>query len=160
MDSVFGIGFAELVLILLIAGIVMGPQRIRHAARWLGLMTVKLQRISREFSRQLNEELDSLDTGDELRGAMQDVKELRRQVDELKRDLRNSTMSSVSAGRAAVHDSRETLRSILPPDLVSKNPETTLAPEKPPQLPGENRGGVPTPPLAIPKPVDVADDPE
>jgi Tat protein translocase TatB subunit len=157
MDSVFGIGFPELVLILLIAGIVMGPQRIRQTARWLGLMTVRLQRISREFTRQLNAELDSLDTGDELRGAAQDVQELRRQVDELKQELRNSALGGINAGRTAVNDSREALRTILPPDLVSQDIRTGSQPS-----PGnpESAEAPSVTPHPIPRPIAIPDDPE
>jgi Sec-independent protein translocase protein TatA len=72
MDSIFGIGLPELMVILLLAGLFMGPHRIRRVARTLGYWTAQLQTISRQFARQLNTELDSLDSG-EMKGALQDV---------------------------------------------------------------------------------------
>ncbi len=156
MDSFFGIGFPELVLILLLAGIVMGPHRIRQVARWLGLMTAKLQNISRTFTRQLNAELDSMDGAEELRGAMQDVKELRRQVSELRQELMAGTTGSLNAGRTAVRETQESLKSILPPDLTASE-----APKKVQETssPTDN-GGVSAPLPQIPNPIEVPDDPE
>ncbi len=49
MDSFFGIGLPEFVLILVIAGMVMGPERIVRMARSLGVVTARLQNISRSF---------------------------------------------------------------------------------------------------------------
>lgn len=155
MDSFFGIGLPELVLILLLAGIVMGPQRIRQAARWLGRMTAKLQAISRTFTRQLNAELDSMDGGEDLRGAMQDVQELRRQVYELQQELRAGMSKGDEVARTAVSHSRESLQSILPPDLVSKKDTDNLAPAH-----NQKANTPPGMPLTIPKPIDVADDSE
>ena len=63
MDSVFGIGLPEFILIMLIAGIVMGPERIARTARWLGKTTAQLQAISRGFVRQLTAEIDGADDG-------------------------------------------------------------------------------------------------
>jgi Sec-independent protein translocase protein TatA len=102
MDSFFGISLAELVVILILAGLLMGPQHIRRVARTLGRVTSQLQSISREFTRQLNAELDSLDTG-EVKGAMQDMQDLQRQVQELRREL--SAMPRTLAG-----ETRDTLQ--------------------------------------------------
>ncbi|MFN2223211.1 MAG: twin-arginine translocase TatA/TatE family subunit, partial [Candidatus Promineifilaceae bacterium] len=84
MDSIFGIGVPELVIILLLAGLVMGPQRIRQIAYTLGRITAQLQKVSREFTRQLNAELDSLEDGS-IRDTMDDVKQLQKEVAELRR---------------------------------------------------------------------------
>lgn len=156
MDSFFGIGLPELIFILLLASIVMGPQRIRQVARWLGMMTVKLQRISRTFQRQLNAELDAMDGSEDFRGAMQDVKELQRQVNELKQELRASTKGGLDAGRTAVAETRQSMQSILPPDLVSPKTPDNGQPDSdhPPKT------DLPPATSAIPKPVEVPDDPD
>ena len=65
MDSVFGIGLPELILLVVLAGMVMGPERIVRYARLLGAMTARLQSVSRAFLRQLSAELDSVDSGGE-----------------------------------------------------------------------------------------------
>ena len=153
MDNVFGIGFPELVVILLLAGIVMGPQRIRQVARWLGQMTVKLQKISRTFTRQLNAELDSMDGGDGPRGAMQDVQELRRQVDELRRDLLTGGNDVIGVGKTAVSEAKQSLQSIRPPDLAARPPQNNDRPKT---------AVNPTPlaPDKLPNLIEIPDDPE
>ena len=51
----------EFVVILLLAGIVLGPERIRDVARWLGKTTAQLRAVSRGFMQQLSAELDAVD---------------------------------------------------------------------------------------------------
>ncbi len=87
MDSFFGIGAPELILILVIAGMVMGPERIGRTARWLGRTSSQLQNISRSFIRQLNTELDLDGESNEIKGAWNDMQDMRRQIDELKGEL-------------------------------------------------------------------------
>ncbi len=86
MDSFFGIGLPELVLVLILAGIVLGPHRIRKVAHSIGKVTAQLQVVSRQFMRQLNAELDSLEDGT-VRDAMQDVRELQKEVAALRQEL-------------------------------------------------------------------------
>ena len=87
MDTgILNIGFGELIFILILAGLVMGPTRIRDVARWLGKATAQLQGISRQFRNQLNNELDAAERED-LKGALDDIKDLRRQVVELRREI-------------------------------------------------------------------------
>lgn len=109
MDSVFGIGLPELVLILMLAGLVMGPHRIRQVARTLGRWTAQLQTISRQFARQLNSELDSLDSG-EMKGALQDVRDLQREVEALRNELGQTSRSVVQEGENAVKDAEEAVK--------------------------------------------------
>jgi Sec-independent protein translocase protein TatA len=61
MDNIFGIGLPEFILILVIAGMVMGPERIVRAARSFGRLAARMQSVSRSFIRQLNAELESVD---------------------------------------------------------------------------------------------------
>jgi Sec-independent protein translocase protein TatA len=157
MDNIFGIGMPELIVILLIAGIVMGPERIGQAARWLGKTTAQLQTISRSFVRQLNNELDGLDDGGALRDAMQEVKTLRDELQTLRRDFISTTNSVTQIDKAIMDDVQN---SILPPNLKPVN--------------GENKGGgntavpsqttpLPTPstsPSGLPSLVNIHDDPE
>ena len=98
MDSFFGIGAPELVLILILAGIVMGPERIGQVARWLGKTTAQLQAISRQFVRQINAELTAADQGEELKGAMDDIKALQRQVRQLRDELKTTAMKPFEEG--------------------------------------------------------------
>lgn len=87
MDNIFGIGLPELVLILVIAGMVMGPERIVRTARSLGALTARLQTISRTFVRQLNAELDTVDETGQIKSTVEELDQLRRQVADLKKEV-------------------------------------------------------------------------
>ncbi|MCA9971218.1 MAG: hypothetical protein KC425_13425 [Anaerolineales bacterium] len=171
MDSLFGIGLPELIVILILAGIVMGPERIRHVARWLGVMTVKLQTISRTFMRQLNSELDSMEGGEELRGAMQDVQELRRQVEDLRRELISTGRPVVDETRRAVRDSELAVSQSIAPPGLGKQGATAASGEArvsrqsaangdEPSAQSVAETAVPPTPAELPRLLDVPDDPE
>lgn len=117
MDNVFGIGLPELILILVIAGMVMGPERIARTARSLGSLTARLQTISRSFLRQLNAELDSVDESGQLKSTVEELDQLRRQVTELRNEVFTLASGATLDGRKAIHTlKREVENSILPPD--------------------------------------------
>ncbi|MCO5178498.1 MAG: hypothetical protein M9896_00445 [Candidatus Promineofilum sp.] len=116
MDSVFGIGLPEFVLIIVIAGMVMGPERILKTARTLGVMTARLQTISRSFLRQLNSELDAIDETGQIKETVEELELLRRQVAELRNDvftLATGTVAEVEKAKREI--SHEIEHSILPP---------------------------------------------
>jgi Sec-independent protein translocase protein TatA len=152
MDSFFGIGGPELLFILILAGIVLGPHRIRDVARWLGKTTAQLQAISRGFTAQLNKELDTIDESGDLKGALQEMQDLRRQVAELRQEITKGVSEPVTEARALLNESKEALdQSILPPALQAAQEEKALSAAN-----GEGQ----RPPLKLPKPVKVTDDPE
>ncbi len=128
--NLFNIGFGELLFIMVLAGLVLGPQRIRQIARLLGEWTAKLQNISRQFRNQLNSELDAADRED-LKGAMDDIKDLRRQVQELRRELVSSPNSLYKEGERAFNGTGQVA-------------ENNIAP----------------PPATLPSLLDIDDDPE
>lgn len=109
MDSFFGIGLPELLVILTLAGLIMGPHRIRQVARTLGRITAQLQRVSKEFARQLNAELDAVDSGD-VKGALSDVRDLQREVEALRRELAEVPRSLRQEGEAIAQEGEELLQ--------------------------------------------------
>ena len=148
MDSFFGIGAPELILILVIAGMVMGPERIGRTARWLGRMTSQLQSISRGFVRQLNAELD-VDGTDEIKGAWNEMQDLRRQLNDLRGELTSVTNNALNDGKKPLVDmKKEVERTIAPPSLMAPAPDGAAADDTPPE------------PLELPKRIKVDDDPE
>lgn len=148
MDSFFGIGAPELFLIMILAGIVMGPQRIRQTALWLGKATAQLQAISRGFMRQINAELDSIDHDGELKSAMAEVSELRRQVNSMRSELTSAALGPIKEGQKAVQEGQALLQhSIKPPHFGDE-------PEDGPEAAVEDTGA------ELPRPLDIADDPE
>jgi Sec-independent protein translocase protein TatA len=161
MDSFFGIGAPELILILVIAGMVMGPERIGRTARWLGRTSSQLQNISRSFIRQLNAELDLDGDSSEIKGAWNDMQDMRRQIEELKGELMSVSKSAVNEGTGALKETRREIeRTIAPPSLLPKVPETseTGSDFEPKETPN---GEVPSPEtVKLPNRIDVPDDPE
>ena len=61
MDSFFGIGMFELIMIAVIALLVMGPERLPGAMREIAKYMRQLRNISDEFQSQFSEELKLLD---------------------------------------------------------------------------------------------------
>ncbi len=148
MDSFFGIGAPELILILFLAGIVLGPQRIRQVAYWLGKTTAQLQAIARGFSRQLNAELDAVDGSGELRDTMKEMQDLRRQMADLRREVTSIASVPFEESRRAVQDSQKLIEnSIRPPQMSKEKPAEETA------VPRQTE-------ISLPKPIDVADDPD
>jgi Tat protein translocase TatB subunit len=57
----FGIGFPELVMILAVALVVLGPQRLPEVARMLGRAYAQLRRASEEFQHTIRQDLAALE---------------------------------------------------------------------------------------------------
>lgn len=162
MDSFFGIGFPELMLILIVAGVVMGPERIGQAARWLGRTTAQLQKISRGFMRQLNQELDSSGDGEAIKETMQELQQLRKELTALRGEVTQTTQDATRTGQKAIEDIQN---SIKPPNIIPPSPPA------PPQnedaskreAGGDNGKNGAAESMAVPKlptPLDIPDDPE
>lgn len=184
MDNVFGIGLPEVVLILVIAGMVMGPERIARAARSLGLLTARLQSVSRSFFRQLNAELDSVDEGGELKSTVEELNLLRRQVADLRNEVFSITTGAATEGKRAISEIKEEAeRTIMPPKPLSASRRLKPTPRddapppddapvhRPPSLfggdaaantPDRTANGAPAvnPLTTLPKRIDVPDDPD
>ncbi len=56
--NILGMGSLELLVVLLLAFIVLGPERMVHAARMLGKLTRELRRMSNEVKEMVREEVD------------------------------------------------------------------------------------------------------
>ncbi len=140
MDSIFGIGAPELIVILLMAGIVMGPQRMYQIARWLGRITAQLQTISRQFARQLATELENVDPKGDLKQARDEVQDLRKQISDLRHELTSVASQTANETQNSIGNLRQLTQ-----------PGATARPAATPQ------NGSPAP---LPKPVDITDDPE
>jgi len=61
MDGIFGIGGSELVVILLLAGIILGPERLARSAREIGKFVKNVKDYFSTLSGELKAELDVLD---------------------------------------------------------------------------------------------------
>ncbi len=155
MDSIFGIGAPELLVILLLAGILMGPQRIRQVAFWLGKVTAQMQMIARGFSRQLSAELEAADRGSDLRDTLQEVQDLRRQLADLKREVSAGITQPMNEGRKAYEESRTAVENSIRPPHIEDRPRTVSP--MPVTTPVTAVNGAPP---SLPQPLNVEDDPE
>ena len=62
----FGIGLPELVVILAVALIVLGPQRLPEVARMLGRAYAQLRRASEEFQNTIRQDLAALERQEDV----------------------------------------------------------------------------------------------
>lgn len=151
----FGIGLPELVTILIIAGLVMGPARIAKVARQLGQWTAQLQNISRGFMQQLSSELDAAETAD-LKEAMQELRDLREELTSLRSEMSNTAKDTTKQLQEVAGDME---RSIRPPNMdkpkTAENGQANGTPK--PTTPAPN---VPQPPEKLPNILEVDDDPD
>lgn len=151
MDSIFGIGIPELIIILLLAGLIMGPQRIRQVAYTMGRITAQLQRVSREFTRQLNAELDSLEDGS-IRDTMKDVRQLQKEVEELRRELANAPKALQDAGQKVKQETEQALQNEVADQTVDEKVESAPSDSSPPD--SSPTSAAPQ----LPRPIDVPGD--
>lgn len=172
MDSFFGIGLPELLIILIIAGLIMGPQRIRKVAYTLGRVTAQLQAVSRQFARQLNAELDSLDD-ESIRGAMQDMRDLQKEVESLRQELSQVPKSLRGEGERVVKEAEDAFQPVSADNGKESEADSARSssaqtesnqPESP--TPEQPSSGSPqteqesTEKPSLPKAIDVPGDPE
>lgn len=67
MDNLFGIGSNELIVILVLAAIVLGPERLARSAREIGKFVRNAKAYFSSFSTELKSELDVLDDLEKIR---------------------------------------------------------------------------------------------
>ena len=167
MDSIFQIGFPELLAILVLAGLIMGPQRIRQVALYLGRLSARMRSVSRQFTRQLNAELDAAERG-EIKAAIADFKALQQEVTALRREIADVPRLLRQEGETALQSGPDKLRRQLtesppptaanmaaPPDYLSNR---ILPPEK--DLAFSPNDLARRKPEALPQPIQVPEDPE
>jgi len=97
----FNIGFAELILVLLIAFLVVGPKDLPKVARWLGRLVKKIRQMIREVKEELGwDELEN-DTRDMRRDIDQTVKEadVTKDLREASRDFQKSVNEAKKAAQ-------------------------------------------------------------
>lgn len=73
----FGIGLPELIIIMGLALLVLGPERLPELARMLGRAYAQLRRASEEFQQTLRQDMAALDRQEEVRQNKAIAEELR-----------------------------------------------------------------------------------
>ncbi len=76
-SAIFNIGFSEVVLVLLIAFLVVGPKDLPKVARWLGRTVKKIRRMIKEVKREAGWdefEKEIKDTKSDVNSTLNDLK--------------------------------------------------------------------------------------
>ena len=76
-SAIFNIGFSEVVLVLLIAFLVVGPKDLPKVARWLGQTVKKIRRMIKEVKREAGWdefEKEIKDTKSDVNSTLNDLK--------------------------------------------------------------------------------------
>ncbi|MBW2606536.1 MAG: twin-arginine translocase subunit TatB [Deltaproteobacteria bacterium] len=107
----FGIGMPEMILILAIALIVIGPKKLPDLAKSLG-------RAMREFKRATSEFKESIEIDDELK----ELKDVKKSFDDLSDEVRESI--DVTKGLGDLNDNKKETNSTLP--APSKDEESEI----------------------------------
>ncbi|HFQ92825.1 MAG TPA: hypothetical protein ENK32_02360 [Anaerolineae bacterium] len=168
MDNFFGIGLPELILILVIAGIVMGPERIVLIARWLGKTTAQLQSVSRAFVRQLHAELDGVDDGDAFKDVMNELQGLRSELESLKGEFTSIATGTVKESKDVIQEIENSIKppSLMPPEMTTTPKAASAAQNGDENKAAANGAGesdekpAATPSPSLPNILEVPDDPE
>jgi sec-independent protein translocase protein TatA len=105
--DLFGIGFGELALILVIALIVFGPGRLPEIARTIGRFSRNLKRMSSDFTSAMTKELD--------------IEEEHKNLKKMSADLKTDMKTGMSLGD-------ETRIHLAPPNSLSQSPPPTAPP--------------------------------
>lgn len=71
MNGIFGIGGNELIVIILLAAIVLGPERLARSAREIGKFVRNVKSYLTSLSSELQAELEVLDEIDKVRKDLQ-----------------------------------------------------------------------------------------
>jgi sec-independent protein translocase protein TatB len=90
----FDIGFAELILISVVALLVIGPERLPGAIRTGSLWLSKFKRGFNDIKREVQQELHNDGVMQELRKTGEDLKE---QANSIQQDVKKATESAVQS---------------------------------------------------------------
>ena len=107
----FSFGWGEILLILLVVIIVVGPKDIPKFLRQIGNLSKSIKKISREFKSSLNQIAEETDLKD-VKNSITEVTNLNKELD-IKSNLKNEiktikeTISSVEEDISNINNSKE-----------------------------------------------------
>ena len=107
----FSFGWGEILLILIVVIIVVGPKDIPKFLRQIGNLSKSIKKISREFKSSLNQIAEETDLKD-VKNSITEVTDLNKELD-IKSNLKNEiktikeTISSVEEDFSKINKSKE-----------------------------------------------------
>ena len=128
----FNIGVGELLIVLLVAFVIVGPDDLPKVARWLGRQFRRLRALMRqikeetgwnevekevrEIRRDVRDTVREMDVTAELRDAAKDV---RREIDEASRDVSGELRRADAQARADLNALDDDLRAAASPEQTN-----------------------------------------
>ncbi len=106
-NAIFNIGFSEVVLVLLIAFLVVGPKDLPKVARWMGRSVKKLRAIIREVKQETG--WDEIET--EIRDTKAEVKALKNEAD-ITSELKDASAELDTSLKSVQHELDEAKQEI------------------------------------------------
>ena len=103
----FNIGFGEILIVLVVAFVIVGPDDLPRVARWLGRSIRKLRSLLRDIKRETGwDEIEK-----EVRGVERDVKQTVRQLD-VSADLKDAAKSVETEIKGVSRDVERDMKSL------------------------------------------------
>ena len=103
----FNIGFGEILIVLVVAFVIVGPDDLPKVARWLGRSIRKLRTLLRDIKRETGwDEIEK-----EVRGVERDVKQTVRQLD-VSADLKDAAKSVETEIKGVSRDVERDMKSL------------------------------------------------
>ncbi len=132
--NIFGVGGWELVFVIIIAMVVMGPERVAKHMFTLGRWTRRMMVIYNQARAALRDELLSIDDGETLEGLKQvrdDIQDLRTSINprQIATDLNQEVRQTMNSVEQAVQTAADETN-ILPP-TPAVPPSNSIAPPPP-----------------------------
>ena len=114
--DILGIGFAELVFILVIAMMVFGPRRLPEIASKAGKMVRDLRQMSQGLMHEWRREI-ALTNLDELEKTRQELKQIKNEFTQIGTSVTDETKN-------VIQTTADTVKSITPPALTTNQSDT------------------------------------
>lgn len=105
----FDIGFTEILVILLVALVVIGPERLPQVARTLGNYWGRVQRYVNKVKRDVNESIELDELRELERQAKSGADELQRSIQQAANDIELDLRQTGNQVGQAVHDAQSAL---------------------------------------------------
>lgn len=139
----FGLDFWEMVVILVIALLVVGPERLPKLARTTGLWVGKLKRMASNLREELEEEIEAAELKQILNQQQKEINELRDMLQDTRIEPRESIAAKVPA-TAGLPDPRmqavEAQLTAAPAVTAAPTPTPSITP---PAAPAHDEPGEP-----------------
>ncbi len=100
----FDVGFAEVMIIGVVALIVIGPERLPDVARKVGRWVAKIQRFIKGVRSDVSRELESGELKALIGDQKEQINELRGMVKDAQKDIQKSTSSLVKEAESSLSD--------------------------------------------------------